>query len=50
MDVLCKCGNSFCFKCGLESHKPADCKLTAQWKVKNSNESENITWIIANTK
>jgi len=24
-DVMCKCGNSFCFKCGGESHRPCDC-------------------------
>lgn len=25
-DVNCRCGNAFCFKCGNESHKPADCE------------------------
>ena len=49
-DVQCKCGNNFCFKCGGESHRPCDCKTTEQWKFKNSAESENITWIMANTK
>lgn len=49
-DVMCKCGNSFCFKCGGESHRPVDCKTNNLWKTKNSNESENITWIMANTK
>eukprot|EP00349_Pseudokeronopsis_sp_Brazil_P006337 CAMPEP_0202969920 /NCGR_PEP_ID=MMETSP1396-20130829/15821_1 /ASSEMBLY_ACC=CAM_ASM_000872 /TAXON_ID= /ORGANISM="Pseudokeronopsis sp., Strain Brazil" /LENGTH=406 /DNA_ID=CAMNT_0049697995 /DNA_START=211 /DNA_END=1431 /DNA_ORIENTATION=+ len=49
-DVLCQCGNWFCFKCGNESHKPVDCDKTKQWMIKNSNESENITWILANTK
>lgn len=24
--------------------------MTKNWNVKNSNESENITWIMANTK
>ena len=50
MDVNCKCGNNFCFKCGSESHKPAECDTTKQWNMKNSAESENITWIMANTK
>lgn len=49
-DVQCKCGNSFCFKCGQESHRPCSCENTRTWKTKNSNESENITWIMANTK
>ena len=25
--VNCLCGNSFCFKCGAEQHKPADCDM-----------------------
>lgn len=49
-DVLCKCGNSFCFKCGSESHRPTTCKVSQTWTLKNSAESENITWIMANTK
>lgn len=49
-DVQCKCGNSFCFKCSQESHRPCTCENTVQWKTKNSAESENITWIMANTK
>ncbi len=49
-DVQCKCGNSFCFKCSQESHRPCSCDITNSWKTKNSNESENITWIMANTK
>lgn len=49
-DVICKCGNAFCFRCGQESHKPVDCSQKEQWNIKNSNESENITWIMANTK
>ncbi len=48
--VSCKCGNAFCFRCGQESHRPCDCLMTEQWKQKNSAESENITWIMANTK
>ena len=48
--IDCKCGNSFCFRCGQESHRPCDCSVTDLWKSKNSAESENITWIMANTK
>jgi ariadne-1 len=25
-NVECRCGNSFCFKCGNESHRPSDCE------------------------
>ena len=48
--INCQCGNAFCFKCGAESHRPCECELTNQWNMKNSAESENITWIMANTK
>lgn len=49
-DVYCKCGNWFCFKCGNETHSPCNCGQTQLWNQKNTNESENITWILANTK
>ncbi|KAI3958366.1 hypothetical protein MKW98_011054 [Papaver atlanticum] len=35
-DVTCKCTYSFCW--------------SSQWNLKNSNESENLTWILANSK
>mmetsp|Transcript_128463 Transcript_128463/g.286240 ORF Transcript_128463/g.286240 Transcript_128463/m.286240 type:complete len:329 (-) Transcript_128463:60-1046(-) len=40
----------WCWACGEEAHRPADCKLVNQWNIKNSAESENISWIRANTK
>lgn len=49
-EVRCDCGGSFCFQCGSESHKPADCEMAQQWDEKNSSESENLQWIMANTK
>lgn len=48
--VNCLCGESYCFKCGKESHSPATCKMQTEWSIKNSSESENVNWIIANTK
>jgi ariadne-1 len=48
--VDCICGNSFCFRCGEEQHRPADCEMFKEWEIKNSSESENLNWIIANTK
>ena len=50
IDVACKCGKIFCFGCGEESHIPCTCPITKKWLIKNSAESENITWILANTK
>lgn len=49
-DVACKCGHEFCFACLREAHRPADCEAAKAWEEKNSSESENTTWIIANTK
>eukprot|EP00928_Gymnodinium_smaydae_P047585 TRINITY_DN31770_c0_g1_i1.p1 TRINITY_DN31770_c0_g1~~TRINITY_DN31770_c0_g1_i1.p1 ORF type:complete len:556 (-),score=118.35 TRINITY_DN31770_c0_g1_i1:112-1698(-) len=49
-EIRCNCNFIWCWACGEESHKPADCKTVSQWNVKNSAESENIGWIRANTK
>ena len=49
-EVNCKCGQSFCFECAQEPHRPCSCKTLIKWNVKNSNESDNVTWILANTK
>lgn len=49
-DIECRCGHVFCFACGMEPHRPAVCELVRQWNDKNTAESENVTWIIANTK
>jgi ariadne-1 len=48
--VNCKCGQSFCFECSKEMHQPASCDMVKRWETKNSSESENINWILANTK
>jgi len=51
--VVCKCGFRFCFHCcdkDISDHMPANCDLVERWKVKASNESENVNWLIANTK
>lgn len=49
-DVTCVCGMRFCFRCSRTSHRPCDCDIARKWEEKNGNESENITWMIANTK
>ena len=48
--VDCKCGKSFCFKCTKEPHRPCSCEIIAKWNLKNTSESENTSWILANTK
>eukprot|EP00826_Nyctotherus_ovalis_P024576 TRINITY_DN1898_c0_g3_i1.p2 TRINITY_DN1898_c0_g3~~TRINITY_DN1898_c0_g3_i1.p2 ORF type:complete len:490 (-),score=172.28 TRINITY_DN1898_c0_g3_i1:96-1565(-) len=50
VDITCKCGHVFCFSCGEESHLPCTCELTKKWKIKSCSESENVLWIMANTK
>ncbi|CEP03701.1 hypothetical protein PBRA_003308 [Plasmodiophora brassicae] len=50
VEIECRCGYVFCFKCGLEGHRPCSCELVQQWLKKNSTDSENVNWIIANTK
>ena len=48
--VRCACGYEWCWRCSLEFHTPVSCELARQWADKNSSESENVTWILANTK
>lgn len=48
--VICECGAKFCIFCSKANHDPVTCEVSSQWEVKNSAESENVTWIMANTK
>lgn len=49
-DVLCGCAYSFCWNCSEETHRPVVCETVAKWIMKNSAESENMNWILANSK
>ncbi|KAJ7978294.1 RBR-type E3 ubiquitin transferase [Quillaja saponaria] len=49
-DVTCHCSYSFCWNCTEEAHRPVDCVTVAKWILKNSAESENMNWILANSK
>lgn len=49
-DVCCKCSYNFCWNCTEEAHRPVDCNTVAKWILKNSAESENMNWILANSK
>ncbi|XP_058094123.1 probable E3 ubiquitin-protein ligase ARI8 [Magnolia sinica] len=49
-DVCCNCSYSFCWNCTEEAHRPVDCGTVAMWILKNSAESENMNWILANSK
>ncbi|KAG2308814.1 hypothetical protein Bca52824_028562 [Brassica carinata] len=49
-DVSCLCSFDFCWNCCEDAHRPVDCDTVAKWIFKNNDESENTTWILANTK
>ncbi|XP_044499740.1 probable E3 ubiquitin-protein ligase ARI8 [Mangifera indica] len=49
-DVTCRCSYCFCWNCTEEAHRPVDCGTVAKWVLKNSAESENMNWILANSK
>ncbi|PHT65059.1 putative E3 ubiquitin-protein ligase ARI8 [Capsicum annuum] len=49
-DVTCGCSYSFCWNCTEETHRPVDCGTVSKWILKNSAESENMNWILANSK
>uniref|UniRef100_A0ACD6ADC5 Uncharacterized protein n=2 Tax=Avena sativa TaxID=4498 RepID=A0ACD6ADC5_AVESA len=49
-DVSCNCKFSFCWNCTEEAHRPVDCETVSKWILKNSAESENMNWILANSK
>ncbi|XP_072989894.1 probable E3 ubiquitin-protein ligase ARI8 [Typha latifolia] len=49
-DVSCNCSSFFCWNCTEEAHRPVDCGTVAKWVLKNSAESENMNWILANSK
>ena len=52
VDVVCTgCSAKFCWGCTVgESHVPVLCVDAERWLEKNSSESENVSWILANTK
>ncbi|CAH2059885.1 unnamed protein product [Thlaspi arvense] len=49
-DVSCLCSYDFCWNCSEDAHRPVDCDTVSKWILKNSDESENTNWILANTK
>ncbi|GAM27869.1 hypothetical protein SAMD00019534_110450 [Acytostelium subglobosum LB1] len=51
--VVCKCGFQYCFSCSdadIGDHMPCPCSQVDKWLQKASDESENVTWMLANTK
>lgn len=53
LPVKCKCGFEFCFRCAdyeIGAHNPVDCEHLERWLQKASDESENVKWLMGNTK
>ena len=50
VEIKCQCGQSFCFKCLRESHRPCDCEMVQMWEDKSKSEGENTKWLLVNTK
>jgi ariadne-1 len=52
--VTCtSCGYTYCFHCNdfdIGDHRPCPCAQVESWQAKAADESENIKWLIANTK
>lgn len=49
-EIKCNCDYLFCYNCSEEAHSPITCEVLKTWNDKNTSESENVTWIKANTK
>ncbi|KAL6661904.1 hypothetical protein ACP70R_001288 [Stipagrostis hirtigluma subsp. patula] len=49
-DVSCNCKFIFCWNCAEEAHRPVNCETVSKWILKNTAESENMNWILANSK
>jgi ariadne-1 len=49
-DITCKCGTTYCFKCGKETHRPCSCDMYEKWNKLNDNSKNDEKWIEANTK
>jgi hypothetical protein len=40
----------FCFsQCTEEAHRPVNCETVSKWILKNSAESENMNWFVADS-
>uniref|UniRef100_A0A1J3EH55 RBR-type E3 ubiquitin transferase n=1 Tax=Noccaea caerulescens TaxID=107243 RepID=A0A1J3EH55_NOCCA len=57
LNVVCLCGHTFCWRCGIESHIPVTCNNASDWlstelkKLKAAaDDSSSRSWIDNNTK
>lgn len=50
IEIECRCGILFCFKCGKEAHQPCSCETAHSWELKTMSEGKTALWLLANTK
>ncbi len=48
--IECYCGWMYCFKCGLEDHRPCDCDVAKEWTKKDEGGGANAKWLLTYTK
>lgn len=50
-DIVCECGNDWCFKCLKKAHRPINCELLQKWMERlQGGEDDTQIWIKLNTK
>lgn len=48
--IECHCGWMYCFKCGLEDHRPCECDIAIEWTKKDEGGGATAKWLLVNTK
>ena len=49
-EIKCLCGNTFCFFCEKQSHRPITCQVLEAWEKKNNSDSDDDLWVKAHCK
>jgi len=49
-EISCKCGHTFCFKCGLDAHLPVPCDLAQRFLALDTSDALTAKLIAAITK
>ncbi|CAL5014060.1 unnamed protein product [Urochloa decumbens] len=49
VDVVCRCGTGFCWRCGGAPHWPASCAAAAQW-ARGDAEAASAAWLAVHAK
>ena len=49
-NVECACGESFCFKCGMEAHDPCTCDQLRLWNIKCQDDNDSYVYLQRHTR